>query len=93
MVESYRASVAPSLLSDIMSEPTVTLPMLGIVGAVRRLVRLPENSTLRRLARMVYRRLGWVSLDIVYGTEYFTVPVPKAKQDFRPIREFLARRK
>jgi glycosyltransferase domain-containing protein len=93
VVESYRASVAPSLLSDIMSEPTVTLPMSGVVGAVRRLVRLPESSTLRRVARMVYRRLGLVSLDIVYGTEYLAVPVPKAKRDFKPIREFLAHRK
>ncbi|MBS0335299.1 MAG: TIGR00180 family glycosyltransferase [Proteobacteria bacterium] len=92
VIDTYRAAVAPALLSDLMNEPTISPSMPAVVGLVRRLVNLPEGSVLRRAARALYRRLGWISLDIVYGTEYFSIPVPDARRDFRPIREFLARR-
>jgi hypothetical protein len=93
VIEHYRAAVAPQLLSDLMDEPTVTVSMSTVVGAVRRVVRLSEDSAMKRFARMLYRRLRWVSLDIVYGTELIATPVPNAQRDFRPIRDFLARAK
>ena len=73
--------------------PTVTASMTAVAGAIRRLVRLPERSVLRRLARILYRRLNWVSLEIVYGTELMSVPVPDAAHDFKPILDFLGRAK
>ncbi len=88
---SYRASVAPSLLSDILNEPTVSLSMSCVVPVVRKLVGLPEASLLRRFARALYRRFGWISLDIVYGTELVASPVPGIQRDIQPIRDFLER--
>ncbi|MSQ73425.1 MAG: TIGR00180 family glycosyltransferase [Betaproteobacteria bacterium] len=93
VIGTYRASVAPPLLSDLMNEPTVTVSMPVVVGAIRRLMRLPEDSVFRRVARSLYRRLKWISLDIVYGTELVTIPVPDAERDFEPIRDFLVREK
>ena len=90
VVRAYRTHVTPALLSDLLEESSVTLPMLTVVPAVRRLVRLPENNLLKRVLRRIYRRLRWISLDAVLGTEIFTRPAATAERDFRPIREFLA---
>ena len=89
VLQCYRASVAPTLLSNLLEEPTVTRTMPGVVSAVRKLVSLPEGSALKRIARKAYRRLPWISLDIVYGTELISTPVPDAKRDFAPISDFL----
>ncbi|OGA01871.1 MAG: hypothetical protein A3H35_14095, partial [Betaproteobacteria bacterium RIFCSPLOWO2_02_FULL_62_17] len=67
VIRCYRMLVAPALLSNILEEPTVTLSMSTIVPIVRRLVRLPESSIVKRLARNLYRRVGGISLDSVYG--------------------------
>jgi hypothetical protein len=91
VVQSYRMSIAPALLSNILEEPTVTGSMPIVAQAVRRLVRLPETSILRRTARMLYRRVPWISYDSVYGSELIASPVADAAREFRPIREFLAR--
>jgi len=91
VVRCYRMLVAPALLSDIIEEPTVTLSMSTVVPVVRRLVRLPEGSIVKRLARNLYRRVGWISLDSVYGTELVAGRVPAARKDFSAILKFLAR--
>jgi len=91
VIDSYRMLVAPALLSIILDEPTVTISMSAFVASVRRLVRLPKDSRIRKLARFLYRRARWISLDCVYGTEILTTPVPNAGQDIGPILRFLAR--
>ena len=89
IVEVYRRHVAPGLLSDLLGEDSVTLPMLTVLPAVRRLVGMPENSLLKRTLRRLYRRLRWISLDAVLGTEIFSRATVDDR-DFRTIREFLA---
>ncbi len=91
VVQSYRMSIAPALLSNLLEEPTVTTSMPVVAQAVRRLVRLPETSLLKRTARMLYRRVPWISYDSVYGSELVASPVGNAAREFRPIHEFLAR--
>lgn len=91
VIDTYRAFVSPALLSDLMDEPWVSASVAGVLPVARRLVALPEHSPLRRLARALYRRLPWVSIDFVTGRELVTRPVVNAVRDFRPIRDFLAR--
>ncbi len=91
VIDAYRMHVAHSLLSNILSEPTITTSMPAMVVAVRRLVALPEGSWLRNIARFVYRRTRWLSLDSVYGTEILATPVPNARRDIKPIVRFLAK--
>ena len=91
VIRCYRMLVAPALLSNILEEPTVTLSMSTVVPVVRRLVRLPEGSIVKRLARNLYRRVGGISLDSVYGTELVAGRVPHARKDISPILKFLAR--
>ena len=91
VIRCYRMLVAPALLSNILEEPTVTLSMSTVVPVVRRLVRLPEGSIVKRLARNLYRRVGGISLDSVYGTELVAGRVPDARKDISPILKFLAR--
>jgi len=91
VIRCYRMLVAPALLSNILEEPTVTLSMSTVVPVVRRLVRLPEGSIVKRMARNLYRRVGWISLDSVYGTELLARHVPDAGKDISPILKFLAR--
>ncbi len=90
VVAIYRTHVAPSLLSDLLEESSVTLPMLTVLPAVRRLVGMPESNLLKRGLRRLYRRLNWISLDAVLGTEIFASSAASAGRDFRPILEFLA---
>jgi glycosyltransferase domain-containing protein len=90
VISSYRMLVAPSLLSDILDEPSVTMSMPIVASIVRHLVRLSEDSISKKLMRKLYRNLGWVSLDAVYGEKVFRRLVPNSRNDFGPIREFLA---
>lgn len=90
VIRCYRMLVAPALLSNVLDEPSVTLSMSTVVPIVRRLVRLPESSILKKLTRNMYRRLRWISLDSVYGTELLGGHVPNAGKDFSPILRFLA---
>jgi glycosyltransferase domain-containing protein len=89
ILRSYRMLVAPALLSNLLEEQTVTPPMAAFVPLVRRLVRLPEKSPLKRAARALYRRLPWVSLDAVYGTEFVAGSVPGAERTMELVRRFL----
>ncbi len=91
IVRCYRMLIAPALLSNILEEPTITLPMSTIVPLVRRLVNMSESSLLKRVARTLYRRAGLISLDFVYGTELLAGRVPNAHRDAVPMLRFLAR--
>ena len=93
VIRCYRMLVAPALLSNILDEPNVTISMSTVVPVVRRIVGLPEESILKRIARALYRRTGWISLDSVYGTELVATPVSNSKQAIQPILEFLSRKR
>lgn len=91
VVESYKMSVAPSLLADLVEEPTVSFSMPIVLQVVRRLVNLPPTSIARRLAQWSYRRTRWLSHDFVHGTEFRTRRARAAVQEFAPVRTFLTR--
>jgi glycosyltransferase domain-containing protein len=89
VVESYKMSVAPSLLGDLVEEPTVSWSMPFVLQIVRRLVGLPRTSLVRRLALAGYRHTRWVSHDFVHGTEFRTRRAREAAREFMPVRSFL----
>ena len=89
IVKCYRLSVAPSLLSDVLEEETITPTIPLTVQLVRALVRLPEESRLKRSMRWGYRKLRWLSFDTVYGTQIIASPATNARREFAPVREFL----
>ena len=91
IIKSYRMWLAPQLLGDLLGEPTVTMPMSIVVRGVRRLLDLSPDHIVRRMARMIYRRTRWISVDALHGTQLRTRHVSNAVQEFKPIREFLAR--
>jgi glycosyltransferase domain-containing protein len=91
IVDSYRLSVAPSLLADILHEETIT-PMMPVVAQiVRRVVQLDDANVFRRALRAIYRRSRWISFDAVYATEFLAAPASNASREFKVIREFLTR--
>jgi glycosyltransferase domain-containing protein len=92
VVDAYKMSVAPSLLADLVEEPTVTVSMPMVLQVVRRLVNLPRQSVTRRIALAMYRRARWLSHDFVHGTELRTRRARAAAREFAPVREFLTRR-
>ena len=77
-------SVAPSLLSDLLAEPTVTPSMPLVLQVVGRLVRLPRNSLIRNIAQRCYRRAQWVSHDFVHGTEFRARRAARRRGSSRP---------
>ena len=91
VIRSYRLSVAPSLLSDLLEEPTITATMPLLVQLVRRLVRLPEGNPLKTIARKLYRRSRWVSFEAVRGAKLLATPAPNAARECDRIQEFLVR--
>lgn len=91
VVESYKMSVAPSLLADLVEEPTVSFSMPMVLQVVRRLVNLPRTSLRRRLVQWSYRRTRWLSHDFVHGTEFRTRRAAEAAQEFTPVQTFLTR--
>ena len=92
VVESYKMSVAPSLLADLVEEPTVSWSMPMVLQIVRRLVKLPRASLLRRMALASYRQARWLSHDFVHGTEFRTRRAREAAREFAPVRSFLTSR-
>jgi glycosyltransferase domain-containing protein len=90
VVQSYKLSVAPSLLADLVEEPTVSWSMPMVLQLVRRLVSLPRTSVLRRAATACYRRARWLSHDFVHGTEFRTRRAREAAREFTPVKTFLA---
>ena len=91
VVESYKMSVAPSLLADLVEQPTVSWSMPAVLQIVRRLVRMPKTSAVRRLALACYRRTRLLSHDFVHGTEFRTRRAGEASREFAPVRDFLTR--
>jgi len=89
VVESYKMSVAPSLLADLVEEPTVSWSMPLVLQVVRRLVNLPRTSVLRRVALACYRHTRWLSHDFVHGTEFRTRRAREAARELTPVRSFL----
>lgn len=89
VVDSYKMSVAPSLLDDLLEEPTVSWSMPVVLQIVRRLVNLPRTSPLRRAALAGYRHARWLSHDFVHGTEFRTRRGGEAAREFAPVRSFL----
>ena len=90
VVDSYKMSVAPSLLADLVEEPTVSFSMPMVLQVVRRLVNLPHSSSARRVTQWLYRRSRWLSHDFVHGTEFRTRRAREAAREFAPVRKFLA---
>lgn len=86
---AYKMSVAPSLLSDLLDQPTVNATMPLVLQVVRRLVSLPRHSRLRRAAQALYRQARWLSHDFVHGTEFRTRRAREAAVEFKPVRDFL----
>ena len=89
VVASYKMSVAPSLLGDLVEEPTVSISMPVVLQVVRRLVNLPRTSRMRRFLQWSYRRTRWLSHDFVHGTEFRTRRAAEAAEEFTPVRTFL----
>ena len=89
VIDSYKMSVAPFLLSDVLQEPTISFATPLVLQVVRRLVNLPRSSRLRGLAQRLYRRTQWVSHDFVHGTEIRTRRARDAAREFTPVRQFL----
>ena len=92
VIESYKMSVAPFLLSDLLEEPTISFSTPLVVQVVRRLVNLPRSSRLRSFAQRLYRHTQWVSHDFVHGTEFRTRRAREAAREFTPVRSFLTNR-
>lgn len=90
VVASYKMSVAPSLLADLVEEPTVSFLMPSVLQVVRHLVNLPPTSSARRVAQRWYRRARWLSHDFVHGTEFRARRAREAAREFAPVRTFLA---
>lgn len=89
VIQLYREWMAPQLLGDLLQEPTVTLPMALGVQSVRRLLARPPQSLVRRAARAIYRRTRWISVDALHGLELRARGVPRARQAFSPVGDFL----
>lgn len=92
VIDCYRREMAPSILSDVLRDPAVTVPMAVVAGIVRRLLALPPVHPARRLARAVYRGTRSIPVDVVRGTALWSRPVPHARADAAPIDDFLRRR-
>ena len=89
VVESYKMSVAPSLLADLVEEPTVTWSMPTVLQVVRALVSRPKTSLLRRFTLACYRQARWLSHDFVHGTEFRTRRSRAAARELLPVQKFL----
>lgn len=87
--DAYKMSVAPSLLADLLTQPTITPMMPLVLQIVGRLVRLPRQSPIRKIAQRWYRRARWVSHDFVHGTEIRTRRARDADEAFARVRAFL----
>ena len=92
IVDTYKMSIAPVLLADVLKEPTVSFSMPFSLQVIRHIVDLPRTSLVRRAAQGLYRRARWLSHDLVYGIEDPSSRASTAAQEFTPVREFLTAR-
>ena len=90
VVAAYRMAVAPSLLQDIVVEPTVTMPISLATTMAQRFMLLPQNNAIRRMAQRLFRMNRWISLHAVGGTEFLSKKVSNAGGEIEPISRFLA---
>ena len=79
------------LLVDMLGEPAVTAPRAMASTAIRRLLSLPRDHWLRTLARETYRRLPWISPDVVVGTQVASRPIAGEHGATEPLHRFLTR--
>jgi glycosyltransferase domain-containing protein len=89
IVDAYKMSVAPSVLRDLLEQPTVPLFMPMLLQIVRRIVTLPRTSRLRRYAQKLYRTTRWVSHDLVHGTQVRSRRANEVAHEFAPVQSFL----
>lgn len=89
ILDAYKMSVAPSLLRDVLAEPTVPPSMPIVLQVVRRLVNLPATSLTRRSAQWLYRTTRWISHDLVHGTQVRTRRAAASSAEFAPVHSFL----
>jgi glycosyltransferase domain-containing protein len=89
VTDAYRMAVAPVLVADLMTEPTATLGGTIALGVTRRLLALPSEHPLRRFARAMYRRVPWISPDVMQGTELRATRVAGAASELSAIHRFL----
>jgi hypothetical protein len=78
-------------LSNILDEPNIGIIAPSIFAAARRLVRLPEDTRLKRLLRKIYRRVNGFSLDTDM-LKVFRDSVPGANTAMKTVLTFLAKR-
>jgi len=90
IVSSYRSEMAPAILTDLLKEPSITLPRAVVVWAARRLLARPPGSAVRRLARTLYRHAGWIALDAVRGSRVIGRRAAD-RSAIGPIHRFLTR--
>jgi glycosyltransferase domain-containing protein len=88
VVDAYRFLSAPHI-ADVSDEYTVTLRMFIVAAIADRLLRLPKQSIIRKLAWKLYRTVDWISFDALDGRELFVTPVSNLKKDLEPVLEFL----
>ena len=93
IVETYRAAVAPALVADLTKEPTTAFPGMLALGLTRRLLALAPEHPARRLARAIYRRVPWISPDVMQGTALQGTRLSDSARDVRLIHRFLTRRR
>ena len=91
LIEAYRMEAAPALLEAIIGEPTVRFSTPAILRLSRRLLGLTPESGLKRFARALYRRLRWISVDAIHGTQILGRRIANADEDIQPIHRFLTR--
>ena len=90
VVELYRLWAAPQLLGDILTEPTIAAGMPLRLALAQRLLSRPAASVVRRAARLIYRAVPWISVDLVHGLGWKARPVAGAAAALKPIHDFLS---
>ena len=70
--ESYKMSVAPSLLADLVEEPTVSWSMPLVLQIVRRPGQPAADQRAPPRGAGVLPARRWLSHDFVHGTEFRT---------------------
>jgi glycosyltransferase domain-containing protein len=92
VIMAYREWLAPQLLRDVLGEPTISSSMPLVVWITRRLLTFAPNHPLRQVARAIYRRTRWISLDALHGTQFRSRTVANAASEMTPILAFVGDR-
>lgn len=92
IIRSYRRFTGPVLLCDILEASEIPTYRSLMVDIVRRAVKLPRQSLVRKALQALYRRTRWVAAGAVFGEQLFATPVSGAGQEIRVIKEYLSGR-